>query len=123
MDSDDDLIVTFQQYAEAANFSAMYPHFGSNLCYPAMGLSGEAGEVCDKIKKLWRNKGVPILKRTDLTEEDLTELIKELGDVMWYLNAICTELKIPLSYIAHTNIKKLRSRMERGVLKSQGDNR
>jgi NTP pyrophosphatase (non-canonical NTP hydrolase) len=47
----------------------------------------------------------------------------ELGDVLWYLSALATELDTNLSSVADKNIQKLFSRKERGVLKGSGDNR
>lgn len=82
-----------------------------------LGLAGEAGEVAEKVKKLHRNHG------GKMSEEDRQELLKELGDVLWYLSAIARYLEEPLSQVAQTNLDKLMDRKARGVLKSKGDNR
>jgi NTP pyrophosphatase (non-canonical NTP hydrolase) len=82
-----------------------------------LGLVGEAGEVAEKVKKLQRNQD------GKLTEDDRQELLKELGDVLWYLSAIAHYLDEPLGDIAQTNIDKLLDRKARGVIKSKGDNR
>jgi len=113
----------FNEYQEKALKSATYYKLGNNLIYPAMGLVGEAGEFADKIKKLWRNTGVPLLNYYDLNAEQIMELVKEAGDVQWYLAAIAKELRLPLGLFADTNIEKLTDRLNRGVIKSQGDNR
>lgn len=84
-------------------------------------MAGESGEAVDKIKKYWRNFGA--FEASLLTDAQKTELIKELGDVLWYLAAIASELNVDLSEIATTNLNKLFDRRERGVLKSEGDNR
>jgi NTP pyrophosphatase (non-canonical NTP hydrolase) len=113
---------TFDEYEKAAVSTAGYPLIGENLVYPALGLAGESGEAADKVKKWWRNSGIfPSLNT--LTPEQKTELIKEVGDVLWYIAAIANELNIPLEEIATANIAKLSDRRERGVVKSEGDNR
>lgn len=87
------------------------------IMYPALGLAGETGEVCDKIKKIYRdNEGV-------VTEEKKKELSKELGDVAWYLANLASDLDLNLGKILAENIEKLKSRAERGVLGGDGDNR
>lgn len=107
----------FTEYSEKAMKTAMYPNIGSNPNYPALGLAGETGEVCEKIKKLMRDSGGII------TDELVENIKKELGDVLWYVNALCHEFKIELNDVAETNIQKLYSRKERGALQGNGDNR
>ena len=85
------------------------------IVYPTMGLVNEAGEVAGKIKKIFRDQNGQI------TEKDKQSLKSELGDVLWYLTQICTELGLTLEEVAETNITKLSSRQERGKL--GGDNR
>jgi NTP pyrophosphatase (non-canonical NTP hydrolase) len=113
--------VTFDEYQAAAGKTAAYPDKGNNLLYPALGLAGETGETVDKIKKLWRNKGVT--GAAALADEDKKELVKELGDVLWYCAALASELKTPLDEVAEGNIAKLADRAVRNVIKSEGDNR
>ena len=113
--------MNFEEYQKEAMKTAQYPFLGYNLVYPAMGLAGEAGEYCDKIKKMWRNKGV--MDTSLLTIQERVEMIKELGDVLWYIAASAKELDTDLESIAISNITKLQSRRERGVIKSEGDNR
>lgn len=112
---------TFDEYQNRVLKMATYPNLGSNLVYPAMGLAGEAGEACDKIKKMWRNKGV--MDRSKLTIEETCDIVKEMGDVLWYLAALARELDENLSTIAAENVRKLEDRHLRGVIKSEGDNR
>lgn len=107
----------FDVYQDSAEATAIYPNKGNNLYYPALGLAGEAGEVCEKIKKLMRDKG------GILSEEDALELSKELGDVLWYVSALACEINTSLSTIAKENLQKLQDRQERGKLKGSGDNR
>ena len=87
------------------------------IVYPTMGLANEAGEVAGKVKKIFRDRNGQI------TEEDRQSLKNELGDVLWYLTQICTELGLTLEEVAETNITKLSSRQERGKIGGDGDNR
>ena len=111
----------FDEYQRAALTTAEYPNVGENLVYPAMGLAGESGEFCDKVKKMWRNGGA--MDGHKLTSEKRMEMLKELGDVLWYIAACATEMNASLSFIAQENINKLLDRRARGVIKSEGDNR
>ena len=116
--------MNFDEYQEEAFALATYPHVKANIVYPAMGMAGEAGELCDKIKKHWRNTDLPIPELTAaLTEEQRKAITLELGDVLWYIGALASELGITLREVAEVNIHKLRDRRARGVIKSQGDNR
>tara|TARA_R110000824_G_scaffold363766_1_gene552077 strand:+ start:36 stop:380 length:345 start_codon:yes stop_codon:yes gene_type:complete len=105
------------RYQEEAWETAIYPDKGNNLYYPALGLVGEAGEVCNKIKKVMRDQN------GEATPEQKNEIAKELGDVMWYLATLATELDSHLGCIADHNLKKLEDRQKRGVLRGSGDNR
>src|SRR5690554_3722573 len=87
------------------------------VIYPTLGLANEAGEVAGKIKKIFRDRAGAI------TEADRQELKKELGDVLWYLTQICSELDLSLQEVAEANIEKLYSRLERGVIGGSGDER
>ncbi len=82
-----------------------------------MGLDGETGEVVENIKKILRDKNKLIDKETR------SELSKELGDVLWYLSQLASELNISLDEIAIKNIGKLQSRKKRGVLHGKGNDR
>ena len=106
--------MTFDEYQEIAETTAMYP-LSYKVIYPTLGLAGEAGEVAEKIKKIIRSNVI-----SPWPEEDLK---KELGDVLWYISAIATDLGLSLEEIAETNIDKLKSRAERGKIQGDGDNR
>jgi NTP pyrophosphatase (non-canonical NTP hydrolase) len=87
------------------------------IVYPTLGLVNEAGEVAGKIKKIFRDKqGV-------FSETDRQALKGELGDVLWYLTQICTQLDLTLEEVAAYNIQKLFDRQERGKIKGDGDQR
>ncbi|MFA5644072.1 MAG: nucleoside triphosphate pyrophosphohydrolase family protein [Patescibacteria group bacterium] len=107
----------FNDYQKKAKRTAIYPNIGKNYIYPVLGLAGEAGEVAEKFKKIIRDNGGKI------NGEKKAEIEKELGDVLWYVSQIATELKIDLNDIAVNNIKKLSSRLKRGRLQGNGDNR
>ncbi len=82
-----------------------------------LGLVGEAGEVAEKFKKIYRNND------GRMSEEEKTEIIKELGDVLWYVSAIARHFKVPLEQVGKANLKKLSDRAKRQALFSKGDNR
>lgn len=109
--------MTFEEYQNKSRKTAIYPNLGDNYIYPTLGLVGEAGEVAEKIKKVLRDKNGKVDKVTKL------EIAKELGDVLWYLAQLSSELGLSLNSIASQNIKKLFSRKQRGKLKGSGDNR
>ncbi|MDQ5932640.1 MAG: hypothetical protein QG649_725 [Patescibacteria group bacterium] len=81
------------------------------------GLVGEAGEVAEKFKKILRDKD------GKATDEDKKELMKELGDVLWYINSVGMYLGYTLDEIAQANLDKVLSRRERGMTMGSGDNR
>jgi NTP pyrophosphatase (non-canonical NTP hydrolase) len=87
------------------------------IVYPTMGLVNEAGEVAGKIKKIFRDNGGQI------SEVDRQALKSELGDVLWYLAQICTELNLSLEEVAEYNLIKLFSRLDRDKIRGDGDNR
>jgi NTP pyrophosphatase (non-canonical NTP hydrolase) len=113
--------MNFNEYQLAAGETASYPDKGDNLIYPALGLAGEAGEAADKVKKFWRNQGITASR--GLSYDDRLSLIKEIGDALWYIAALATELQIDLEDVAMINIAKLQDRKARNVIKSEGDNR
>lgn len=83
----------------------------------AMGVAGEAGEVVEKWKK------IVAYKEGKITQEDLDELAKELGDVVWYIAVMAHSLGLSLDDIMSKNLEKLASRQSRGTIKGKGDNR
>jgi NTP pyrophosphatase (non-canonical NTP hydrolase) len=88
-----------------------------NYIYPALGLAEEAGEVAGKYAKAVRdNVG-------GIDEERKKEIVKELGDVLWFVSELCSSLGVSLSEVAQKNLDKLSSRKERGVIHGSGDNR
>ena len=88
-----------------------------DIMHWALGVSGESGEIAEKLKKIIRDKkGV-------ISEEDKAELGKEIGDVLWYLATLADHLGLSFEDIAEANLNKLQSRKKRGVISGSGDNR
>ena len=110
-------IQDFQSYQQESRKTWGEVSTDSPIVYPTLGLANEAGEVAGKIKKIFRDKGGKI------SEEDREALKYELGDVLWYLTQICTELDLTLQEVAAANLEKLFSRLERGQIHGDGDTR
>lgn len=110
--------MNFNDYQEKAATTSLHTSIGDiKFIYPVIGLVNEAGEVCGKIKKLFRDKDGKI-------DNEFLDVIKgELGDVLWYLSESCTKFGLSLDDIAEENIDKLFSRKDRGKIKGDGDNR
>lgn len=100
--------------------TAIYPGAGTGsplaLAYLGLGL-GEAGEVQGKIKKIIRDDGGV------LTEAARINIAKEMGDLLWYVARLSSEISMPLEVIAQMNLNKLADRRERGTLGGSGDDR
>jgi NTP pyrophosphatase (non-canonical NTP hydrolase) len=103
-------------YQRQSRRTAEYPR-EAWLAYPALGLAGEAGEVAEHAKKAIRDDAGKV------SEERRAAMSKELGDVLWYVAQLATELDLSLEEIASQNLEKLLSRQQRGVLSGSGDNR
>ena len=109
--------MNFTDYQQKAKATAKYPVIGHGVIYPTLGLTNEAGEVAGKIKKVFRDKdGV-------ISDETRDALKAELGDVLWYLAQVATELNLSLDEVAEHNIAKLLDRQARGKIRGDGDNR
>ncbi|HEY3960735.1 MAG TPA: nucleoside triphosphate pyrophosphohydrolase family protein [Solirubrobacteraceae bacterium] len=104
------------EYQRLSRRTAEYPR-EAWLAYPALGLAGEAGEVAEHAKKTIRDEGGQV------SAERRTAMAKELGDVLWYVAQLASELKLDLDEIAQANLDKLLSRQQRGVLSGSGDDR
>lgn len=111
--------LSFDEYQRLACRTALYPgHDEPTVApYPALGLAGEAGEVCEQIKKSIRDDG------GEISDERRHKLHKELGDVLWYVAALCAELDLQMEDVARGNIEKLADRHRRGVIRGDGDER
>ena len=110
-------MLTFNEYQKKSRKTAIYPNTGKNFIYPALGLAGETGEVIEKIKRIIRDKN-------GIVDKEIKEGIeKELGDVLWYIAQLCTELGLSMEDIARKNLEKLTLREKRGTIRGEGDNR
>lgn len=109
--------MNFSEYQDISAETAIYPTIGHPIIYPALGLANEAGEVLGKIKKVFRDNN------EEFDIDNIKTIRAELGDVLWYLSQVATELDLSLNEIASLNIDKLLDRQSRGVLKGNGDNR
>ena len=105
----------FSTYQRESRKTWRLVHTDHPLVYPTLGSVNEAGEVAGKIKKLFRDKAGQI------SADDREALKYELGDVLWYLAQICTELDLTLDEVAAANLTKLFSRLERGTIGGEGD--
>lgn len=109
--------ITATEYQEKASETAIFPKQKA-LEYITLGLTGEAGEIANKVKKLIRDGA-----DEETLEQKKIEIGYELGDVLWYCAMLAREVDINLGHIMEKNIEKLHSRKERGTLGGSGDNR
>ena len=115
--------MTLDTYQDVA---AGFCFYKGSLLYPALGLTGEAGEVAEKVKKLYRDDEFNFMRDglvDELTPEQAKALALELGDVLFYVAACANDIGYSLEEIAELNIDKLASRKNRGKLTGSGDNR
>ena len=109
--------VSFERYQLESRKTAKHVQTDHAIIYPTLGLTNEAGELAGKVKKIFRDK------EGHISEEDRQALKSELGDVLWYLAQLCTELDLTLEEVAAHNLEKVLSRQARGTLSGNGDNR
>jgi len=114
--------MTFNEYQKLAISTDLWAGRREGILSPiflekAFGLVGEAGEVAEKLKKLYRDHD------SDLTPELKADLVKEIGDILWYVSAVLYYLEVDFDDVATANIEKILSRKERGKTKGSGDNR
>jgi NTP pyrophosphatase (non-canonical NTP hydrolase) len=109
-------ISDLDMYQKVALTTAIYPREQA-IIYPTLGLTGEAGEVANKVKKIIRDG-------SDSKDEKLVSEIKsEIGDCLWYIAVLANDFNIKLSDIASANIEKLATRKSKGTIHGSGDNR
>lgn len=104
----------FKTYQKKSKTTAIYTF---PIIYPALGLAGESGEVCERLKKVIRDGG------SYNNPKFLADIKKELGDVLWYISNLAKDLGLDLDEIANENLDKLFSRKKREKLQGNGDNR
>ena len=103
-------------YQKVALTTAIYPREQA-IIYPTLGLTGEAGEVANKVKKIIRDG-------SDKNDDSLVSEIKsEIGDCLWYIAVLANDIGCKLSDIANTNLIKLENRKKKGTIHGSGDKR
>ena len=103
-------------YQKVALTTAIYPREQA-IIYPTLGLTGEAGEVANKVKKIIRDG-------SNKNDDNLVSEIKsEIGDCLWYIAVLASDFNIKLSDIASTNLEKLANRKQNNTIHGSGDAR
>ena len=109
-------ISDLDMYQQVAKSTAIYPREQA-IIYPTLGLTGEAGEVANKVKKIIRDG-------SNKDNDNLVSEIKaEIGDCLWYIAVLADDFNIKLSDIASANIEKLANRKKKGTIHGSGDTR
>ena len=103
-------------YQKVAITTAIYPREQA-IIYPTLGLTGEAGEVANKVKKIIRDGS------NSKDERLVSEIKSEIGDCLWYIAVLASDFDIKLSDIASSNLEKLANRKKNGTIHGSGDNR
>jgi NTP pyrophosphatase (non-canonical NTP hydrolase) len=109
--------MTFDEYQKLALRTARGKDAKDELFHLTMGLTGEAGEVAEKVKKIIRDHN------SDISKLDVPNINKELGDVLWHIAVLADYFGLSFNELAKNNIDKLASRLERGVIGGSGNNR
>jgi NTP pyrophosphatase (non-canonical NTP hydrolase) len=107
------IAITTELMERNADLNAGDPAFVAKV----LGLVGEAGETAEKFKKIIRDRGGII------SSDDKKDIVKELGDVLWYISALADYLGVSLEEVASENLQKVLSRKARGKSHGSGDNR
>ena len=106
-------ISDLDMYQKVAKTTAIYPREQA-IIYPSLGLTGEAGEVANKVKKIIRD---------GTNQNTIQEISNEIGDVLWYVALLADDIGCKLSDIANDNLIKLENRKKKGTLHGSGDGR
>lgn len=122
--------LTFEEYQAGAKTTAIYNR-DARVLYPALGLTGEVGEVIEKVLQMAVHAGMAANQVKKIIRDDDCEcdtsrkhaIGKEIAGVLWYCAAVCSDLGLNLGDIAQENLRVLASRQERGTLQGDGDNR
>jgi len=109
-------ISDLDMYQQVAKTTAIYPREQA-IIYPTLGLTGEAGEVANKVKKIIRDGS------NSKDERLVSEIKSEIGDCLWYIAVLASDFDIKLSDIASSNLEKLANRKKNGTIHGSGDNR
>ena len=125
--------LTMNGYQEAAMKTCMPTC--DNFSYMMLNLIGEVGELASKVAKDIRKGNVDIDTGKGYTSELMPNMpfdewvvrsdkyMAEAGDILWQLSGLCKVMGWTLEDVARGNLAKLASRMQRGVIDGNGDNR
>jgi len=107
-------VMTPTEYSEWRRKTALsYDAIGlPKLAFHTLGLTGEAGEVAEKVKK-WFRDGT----------QNPDAICLELGDVLWYLTAVADDLGFTLQTVMERNVEKINRRDAIGTRRGSGDDR
>ena len=109
-------ISDLDMYQQVAKTTAIYPREQA-IIYPTLGLTGEAGEVANKVKKIIRDGTI------ENHESLIQEISAEIGDCLWYISVLADDIGVKLSDIANSNLEKLENRKKKGTIHGSGDDR
>ena len=109
-------ISDLDMYQQVAKTTAIYPREQA-IIYPTLGLTGEAGEVANKVKKIIRDGTI------ENHESLIQEISAEIGDCLWYISVLADDIGCKLSDIANANLIKLENRKKKGTIHGSGDTR
>ena len=109
-------VSALDMYQQVAKTTAIYPREQA-IIYPTLGLTGEAGEVANKVKKIIRDGTI------ENHESLIQEISAEIGDCLWYISVLADDIGVKLSDIANNNLVKLANRKKKGTIHGSGDTR
>ena len=109
-------ISDLDMYQQVAKTTAIYPREQA-IIYPTLGLTGEAGEVANKVKKIIRDGTI------ENHEGHIQQISSEIGDCLWYISELADDIGVKLSDIANSNLEKLENRKKKGTIHGSGDDR
>jgi NTP pyrophosphatase (non-canonical NTP hydrolase) len=109
---------TFEEFEAACDDTWRgFPPMADPLLFLSTAIAGETGELCEHVKKLYRDDAIGDWDRRELL------IKKEIGDIMYYLSRAARQLGTTLDEIARLNAEKLADRKMRGVTRGEGDER
>ena len=120
--------MTIDEFQAWSISTARYPGSGCQtpeaIVYCTLGLTGEAGEVAEKVKKVIRgdNTGIVGIDSAKVLVKNLA-LLSELGDVLYYLSRLAAETGFSMTEVMSSSVAKLEDRKARGKIHGDGDTR
>ncbi len=107
-------IRTVEEYDQfAASTDKGAPKSVGMVAYPlylSNALAGEAGEVANQVKKVYRDDA------GDILDDRREEILLELGDVLWYVARLSRKMGSSLEEVMTMNRDKLEGRIQAGTL-------